>query len=88
VFAAARAACADVPRLRVVREDAARGTIDAEHRTLVIRFVDDVTITIVPDRTGSRIVIRSKSRLGRGDFGQNARTIRELQRAIDRRVSR
>lgn len=87
-FATARAVCDDVPRVRVVREDGAARTIDAEHRTALIRFVDDVTIRVVPDSGGSHVTIRSHSRLGRGDFGQNARTIRALQAAMDRRLGR
>lgn len=86
-FAAARAACADVPRVRVVREDAAARTLEAERRTRLLRFVDDVTIHVEPRGGGSTVTIRSRSRVGRGDFGQNARTIRALQSAMDRRLS-
>lgn len=49
-------------------------------------FTDDVTVTITSDGDLSRVVIRSHSRLGRGDLGENARHIRALQRAMDERL--
>ncbi len=63
------------------------GRIDAIDRTLVMGFPDDVTIRIRPLAGQTRIDIRSASRFGRHDFGQNARRIRrfalELQTQLD-----
>jgi uncharacterized protein (DUF1499 family) len=48
--------------------------------TTIMRFKDDIWVTLMPgDSEGSTIVqVRSQSRLGRGDLGQNPRNIREL----------
>lgn len=63
------------------------GHIDAIDRTLVMGFRDDVTIRLRPLAGQSRIDIRSVSRLGRHDFGANARRIaafaEELQTQLD-----
>src|SRR5262249_13140841 len=41
-------------------------------------FRDDIVVRIRPDGAGSRIDIRSKSRVGESDLGVNARRIREF----------
>ncbi len=48
--------------------------------TTIMRFKDDIWVTLLPgDSDGSTVVqVRSQSRLGRGDLGQNPRNIREL----------
>ena len=47
----------------------------------------DVTIRIGREGGQTRVSVRSKSRTGPVDFGQNARNIRELLAALDREVS-
>ncbi len=59
-------------------------TIGCEVPVLV--FTDDLTITIAPDGIGSRVDVRSASRVGQGDFGENARHIRQLLGALDERL--
>ncbi len=61
-----------------------QGAIRAERRTKTVGFVDDVTIWVRPDESGARtrIDIRSASRLGIGDFGQNAKNIQEVFDAL------
>ena len=51
------------------------GRIEAVDVTRVLRFTDDITIRIRPRADGSRIDIRSASRLGNHDFGANAARI-------------
>lgn len=70
----------------LVRQDAPSGVIDATHET-TLGFVDDITITVVP-RTDfvTSVDVVSRSRVGRGDFGQNARNIRAFQAELDRRL--
>ncbi|WP_319772303.1 DUF1499 domain-containing protein [Breoghania sp.] len=58
--------------------------IRVEARTLLLGFVDDVTVRILPDAIGSRLDIRSASRLGEHDLGTNARRIRSLLAGVDR----
>ena len=52
----------------------------------LFRFVDDVQISI-EEKDGSVLVnVRSASRVGKGDFGQNARHIRSLFEELDRQM--
>lgn len=52
------------------------GRIEAVDTTRWFGFQDDIVIRIRPEGSGSRIDIRSKSRVGRSDLGANARRIR------------
>ncbi len=53
----------------------AEGRIEAVDTTLFIGSKDDVVIRVSADGSGSRVDVRSKSRLGRRDFGANAKRI-------------
>lgn len=59
----------------IVAADGSAGRIEATDRTRVFGFMDDVVIRVRPDGTGSRIDVRSLSRVGRGDLGTNAKRI-------------
>lgn len=52
------------------------GRIEAVDRTFLLRLPDDITVRIRPRADGTRIDIRSVSRMGNVDFGQNAARIR------------
>jgi uncharacterized protein (DUF1499 family) len=52
------------------------GRIEAVDTAAWFGFRDDIVVRIRPDGTGSRIDIRSKSRVGRADLGANAHRIR------------
>jgi uncharacterized protein (DUF1499 family) len=55
--------------------------IEATDTTIWFGFKDDIVVRITPTDGGSRIDVRSVSRLGRGDLGKNAARIRAyLQR--------
>ena len=63
-----------------VREaDKAQGVIEAVATTRLFHFQDDVTVRVT--REGEQVIVntRSKSRIGKGDLGTNARRIREFQ---------
>jgi uncharacterized protein (DUF1499 family) len=62
---------------------AAEGRIEATATTPLLRFKDDVVVRVSPHGAGSRIDVRSKSRLGRSDFGANAKRIRDYFRKLD-----
>jgi uncharacterized protein (DUF1499 family) len=62
----------------IVAVDAPAGRIEATATTLWFGFNDDVVIRVTPDAQGSRVDIRSVSRVGRSDLGANARRIREF----------
>ncbi|MDH4188618.1 MAG: DUF1499 domain-containing protein [Betaproteobacteria bacterium] len=54
----------------------ADGRIEAVASTLLFGFKDDVVIRVAAHGGGSRVDIRSLSRVGRSDLGANARRIR------------
>ncbi len=56
------------------------GQIEAIATSFWFKFKDDIVIRIRPEQHGSRIDLRSSSRVGRGDLGANARRIQEFQR--------
>jgi uncharacterized protein (DUF1499 family) len=60
----------------IAASDKAAGRIEATATTPWFGFHDDVVIRVVPAPKGSRIDVRSVSRVGRGDFGTNAKRIR------------
>jgi uncharacterized protein (DUF1499 family) len=51
------------------------GRIEATDTTLYFGFKDDVIIRVQPDPRGSRVDVRSVSRVGVSDVGTNARRI-------------
>jgi len=67
---------------QIVREDPSAGRIEAVATTLWFGFKDDVVIRIAADGPGSRVDVRSKSRVGKGDLGTNAQRIRTYQRRL------
>jgi uncharacterized protein (DUF1499 family) len=69
---------ARAPRWRVVATDPATGRLHATHTTILWRFVDDVRLAFEPHASGARVVGQSRSRIGKGDLGQNARNLRAL----------
>ena len=56
--------------------------IEATATTDWFGFKDDVVVRITPSGSGSRIDVRSVSRVGRSDLGANARRIREFLRLL------
>jgi uncharacterized protein (DUF1499 family) len=71
----------------VVAEDRAAGRIEAIDTTLWFGFKDDVVIRVRPQESGSRVDMRSKSRVGVGDLGANARRIGVFLSDLRDRVS-
>jgi uncharacterized protein (DUF1499 family) len=68
----------------IVATSPGEGRIEATDETLFFGFKDDVVVRVRAEGDGSRIDLRSVSRVGRSDVGANARRIRrflgELQR--------
>jgi uncharacterized protein (DUF1499 family) len=73
------------PHWRIVSQDPKTGIIRAERKTRLLRFIDDVEIQIVTNGE-TEVHVRSQSRIGKGDFGQNKRNVREFLMALDKRV--
>ena len=69
-------AAAEAMGWEVVGRDGAAGTIEAVDSTKWFGFKDDIAIRVRAADAGSRIDVRSKSRVGRGDLGTNAQRIR------------
>jgi uncharacterized protein (DUF1499 family) len=65
----------------MVDQDRAQGRIEATATTPWMGFKDDVVIRVSSASGIARVDVRSKSRVGRGDVGANAKRIRQyLQR--------
>lgn len=62
----------------IVAHDGIEGRIEATATTTWFGFKDDIVIRIRPDAAGSRIDVRSVSRVGRSDVGANARRVRKF----------
>lgn len=56
--------------------------IEATDTTFWFGFKDDIVIRVTPENSGSRIDIRSVSRVGRSDVGTNAKRIRKFLEKI------
>ena len=61
---------------QIVAEVPDEGRIEATDTTVWFGFKDDIVIRVSPAAGGSRIDVRSISRLGTGDLGKNAARIR------------
>jgi len=70
-----------------VARSARGGVIEATDQTLVIGFTDDVVVRVEPAGRSARVDVRSASRYGVHDLGQNAARVRrflaELQARVD-----
>jgi len=66
----------------IVAADGERGRIEATDRTFWYGFTDDIVVRVSADGSGSRIDVRSKARIGKGDFGTNARRVRAYLAAV------
>jgi len=64
----------------------AGGEIQAVRTTRLLRFKDDVTIRIRREGGRTQVSVRSRSRIGKIDFGQNARNIQELLAELNQEV--
>lgn len=68
----------------IVAVDTVAGRMESSDRTQWFGFTDDQVVRVKPTPAGSRIDIRSLSRVGGSDVGTNARRIREFLAAITR----
>jgi uncharacterized protein (DUF1499 family) len=75
VFAAAEATARQMG-WRVVAAVPGEGRLEATATTPWFGFEDDVVVRVAPDGRGTKVDVRSASRVGRSDLGVNARRIR------------
>jgi uncharacterized protein (DUF1499 family) len=67
---------------QIVAADPVGLTIEATDTSRIFRFVDDISVRVRPLQSGSRVDMRSRSRVGKGDVGANAARIRRLRDAL------
>lgn len=67
---------------RIVAVAPAEGRLEASDTTRWFGFTDDIVVRVRPAPNGSRIDVRSASRVGRSDLGVNARRIRAFLAAL------
>ena len=67
---------------QIQAQHAATGLVEASATTFWFGFVDDVVIRVRPHAGGSRIDLRSVSRVGQGDLGANAKRIARFTEAF------
>jgi uncharacterized protein (DUF1499 family) len=68
----------------IVSADASAGRLEATDTTRWFGFKDDIVVRITAEGDGSRVDLRSVSRVGRSDAGTNARRIREFVADLQR----
>jgi uncharacterized protein (DUF1499 family) len=73
---------------QVVAAVPAEGRLEATDRTRWFGFRDDVVVRVAADGTGSRVDVRSVSRVGRSDLGTNARRIHRFLETLQAAVAR
>ena len=71
-----------LPRWQV--QDTSGAVLWVTRTTRLFRFVDDLYILVEPRDSGSAVLVRSASRIGQSDLGQNRRNIIELWAALSR----
>jgi uncharacterized protein (DUF1499 family) len=87
IFERAKRLAADQSGWKIVGADRDRGIIRVEARTRLFKFIDDVTITVrAATGAGSLVDMESRSRIGLGDFGTNARRVIGFLRKLDDRI--
>jgi len=77
-------ATADAMGWEIHAAEPGEGRIEATDTTFWFGFKDDVVIRISAENSGSRVDVRSKSRIGRSDVGANARRIEAYLERLDR----
>ncbi len=89
VFAAALAAAQSFGwEIRESNREQGReqGIIEAVATTRLFKFKDDVTVTITREGETTVVNVRSRSRVGKSDLGENARRIRAFQAELAKRL--
>ena len=81
---AAKAALSSLPRWTLKGAGKGPGGWSLQAvRTTRTGFEDDITVRVVAEGGRAVVKVRSRSRVGKIDFGQNARNIREFLAALD-----
>lgn len=73
---------------QIVAAVPAEGRLEATDRTRWFGFRDDVVVRVTAEGAGTRVDVRSVSRVGRSDLGTNARRIRRFLETLQTAVAR
>jgi uncharacterized protein (DUF1499 family) len=74
-FAKVETALGKIEGVTITRRDTEAGVIEGKAVTGLFKFVDDFAVRLQPQGGGTLIDMRSRSRVGQGDFGANAARI-------------
>jgi uncharacterized protein (DUF1499 family) len=85
VFESARQAIQDMG-LQLTGADLAAGRLEASDTSFWYGFTDDLVVRITETPQGTRVDVRSKSRVGRSDLGQNAKRVRAFLQRLQSQV--
>ena len=66
----------------ITYSDPGSGILEATWTSRIFRFVDDISVRLRADGTATLIDVRSKSRVGKGDLGANAKRIRAFKEKV------
>ena len=72
----------------IVAVEPQQGRLEATDTSVLFGFTDDIVIRITPHERGSRLDIRSMSRVGRSDVGVNAQRIRRFLTRLKAAIAR
>ncbi len=84
-FDAAKAALSDMG-LEITDADPAQGRVEALATSLLFGFKDDIVVRVAAASDGTHVDVRSKSRVGRNDFGMNAKRVRAFTAKLRTRL--
>jgi uncharacterized protein (DUF1499 family) len=70
----------------IVAADSASGRIEAVATTRWFGFTDDIAVRVTPTEHGSRVDVRSVSRVGPDDVPENAHRVSEYIAQLQRTV--
>jgi uncharacterized protein (DUF1499 family) len=83
LYAKVKQAVGQLPRWEIIESSDDRRELNAVVTTKLFRFKDDVTINVVPEPGGRpALMIRSTSRVGKGDLGANTRHVLDVYDAL------
>jgi uncharacterized protein (DUF1499 family) len=71
---------------RIVDANPNEGRIEASDRTFWFGFIDDIVVRVRAEAGGSRVDVRSLSRVGRSDVGTNARRIETFMQVLKKKI--
>jgi uncharacterized protein (DUF1499 family) len=70
------------PLWNVESKDSGANAWHLTRRTRWLGFVDDIHLQLIDEPAGCRVEAESRSRIGKGDLGQNRRNLLELRTSL------